>query len=268
MIDRLSKDGHHTMSAPDTPHLSHSRINRYLHCPEQYRLYYIEGLRPRFPAASLIFGQIVHQALAQFFSAQTNPVESFLERWNAVKDSRLTYRERESWEKLQVAGQVLLEKFLREEVPRFNKIEGGEKPFELDITDLDLPFVGIIDLVAALDGKRTVVDFKTSGSTYDAHEARLSDQLTAYQLAEPGAEQVALCVLIKTKTPRIEWLITDRSADEVVEYLAKARFVANEIKQGHFYKRPGKWCAWCDYLSVCVGDTEKTRGTLVKRLEL
>ena len=91
---------------PTTPHLSHSRINRYLHCPEQYRLYYIEGLRPRFPAASLIFGQIVHQALAQFFSTQTNPVESFLERWNAVKDTRLTYRDRESWEKLQAAGQA------------------------------------------------------------------------------------------------------------------------------------------------------------------
>ena len=29
------------------PHLSHSRINRYLTCPEQYRLYYVEKLRPK-----------------------------------------------------------------------------------------------------------------------------------------------------------------------------------------------------------------------------
>src|SRR5213593_100068 len=115
------------------PHLSHSRINRYLHCPEQYRLYYIEGLRPRFPAASLIFGQIVHQALAQFFSTQTNPVASFLERWNAVKDSRLTYRDRESWEKLQATGQALLEKFLREDAPRLGDVHGAEHGFALDI---------------------------------------------------------------------------------------------------------------------------------------
>ena len=47
-----------------TPHLSYSRINRYLHCPEQYRLYYVENLRLRHPPANLVFGQIVHQALA------------------------------------------------------------------------------------------------------------------------------------------------------------------------------------------------------------
>ena len=29
------------------PHLSYSRINRYLTCPEQYRLYYLERLRPK-----------------------------------------------------------------------------------------------------------------------------------------------------------------------------------------------------------------------------
>ena len=206
----------------------------------------------------------MHQALAQFFSALTNPVESFLERWKAVKDTRLTYRDRESWEKLHAAGQALLEKFLREDAPRLSEIQAAERGFTLDITDLDLPFVGIIDLVAALDGKRTLVDFKTATSAYDPHEALLSDQLTAYQLAEPDAEQVALCVLIKTKTPRIEWLITRRSADQLVEYLTKARFVAHEIKQGRFYKRTGKWCTWCEYLPVCTGDTPKADETLVR----
>jgi hypothetical protein len=32
---------------------------------------------------------------------------------------------------------------------------------------------------------------------------QLSDQLTAYQLAELDAEQMALCVLVKTKEPKI-----------------------------------------------------------------
>ncbi len=56
-----------------------------------------------------------------------------------------------------------------------------------------MPFVGFIDLIGELDGKRTVVDFKTSASSYEEHEALLSDQLTAYQLAEPEVEQVARC---------------------------------------------------------------------------
>ena len=32
-----------------TPYLSFSRINRYLTCPESYRLYYVEQLRLKVP---------------------------------------------------------------------------------------------------------------------------------------------------------------------------------------------------------------------------
>src|SRR5947209_17340906 len=97
------------------PHLSYSRINRYLHCPEQYRLYYIENLRPRFAAASLVFGQIVHQALAGLFRDGSDPVHHFQNTWQQAKDYDLSYSARESWEKLNTAGQALLERFMRTE---------------------------------------------------------------------------------------------------------------------------------------------------------
>src|SRR5437870_7452086 len=126
------------------PHLSYSRINRYLTCPEQYRLYYIENLRPRFAAASLVFGQIVHQALAHLFREQGNPAQFFLAQWNRAHDFDLSYGQRESWEKLKDIGQALLERFVRDELLRVGKIRAVEKTFELRITSLDLPFVGII----------------------------------------------------------------------------------------------------------------------------
>jgi hypothetical protein len=31
-----------------------------------------------------------------------------------------------------------------------------------------------------------------------------------------------------------------------------------------FYKRPGKWCLYCDYLPVCTGDQKKVKETLVQ----
>lgn len=245
-----------------TPYLSHSRINRYLTCPEQYRLYYIENLRPRFPSASLVFGQVIHEALAHLFRGQGDPVRFFLERWEDVRTLELTYAERDTWEKLRASGEALLERFVREELPQMGEVIATEKLFELGITSLDLPFVGIIDLVAQVKGKLTVVDFKTSGSAYQGHEAAMSDQLTAYQLAQPETEQAALCVLVRTKTPRIEWAITSRTGEQLLEYLTKAQLVAQEITARHFYKRPGKWCSWCDYLPVCLGDQEKVRKTL------
>jgi hypothetical protein len=91
----------------------------------------------------------------------------------------------------------------------------------------------------------------------------LSDQLTAYQLAVPEAEQAALCVFVKTKEPRIDWYVSRRTGDQLSEFLRKADYVAREISARHFFKRPGDWCAWCDYLPVCLGDERKVRETLV-----
>lgn len=129
---------------------------------------------------------------------------------------------------------------------------------------LGLPFIGVIDLIADLDSKRAVVDFKTSASAYEDHEVLLSDQLTAYQLAEPDAEETALCVLVKTKEPQIEWHRAERRGDHLVEFLAKTEYLAGEIAAKRFYRRPGKWCSWCDYLPVCTHNQQQIRETLIQ----
>jgi len=49
-----------------------------------------------------------------------------------------------------------------------------------------------------------------------------------------------------------------------MDYLAKAGYVAREIGAARFYKRPGKWCAWCDFLPVCFKDQGKVAETLVR----
>jgi len=123
--------------------------------------------------------------------------------------------------------------------------------------------VGIVDLITDKAGVTAVTDFKTAGSAYAGHEAIMSDQLTAYQLAVPDAEMLGLCLLIKTKVPRIEWHLSYRSGERLVEYLSKVQLVARDIEVGKFYKRPGMWCTSCDYLPVCIGDSRKTKETLV-----
>src|SRR5205823_7377212 len=84
------------VSQEATPYLSHSRVSKYLHCPEQYRLYYVTHLRPKAPAASLVFGQVLHQALAQLFRAKADPVKVFQHGWNGLRAADLTYSDRES----------------------------------------------------------------------------------------------------------------------------------------------------------------------------
>ncbi len=245
-------------------HLSHSRINRYLLCPEQYRLYYVELLRLRHPSANLVFGQAIHQALAGLFQDGTDPTTVFKSIWDSVRETTLTYGRRDSWESLEATGQGLLRLFSEETLSQIECVEAVERRFELTVTGMDLPIIGFVDLVANVKGKKTVVDFKTSASRYGAHEVELTDQLTAYYLAEPDVEQAALCVLVKTKTPRVDWHVSSRSGPQLTEYLAKVRLVFAAIQAGHFFRRPGMWCSWCDYLPVCTGDRRKAAQTLLK----
>src|SRR5436309_2250362 len=185
------------------PHLSHSRINRYLICPEQYRLYYVEKLRPRIDSAGLVFGALVHVAIADLFRTGEDPVEHFRRDWQNLKEVQLRFKKRESWDDFNAKGENLLKKFLAEEVPKIRKVFAVERKFALGVTSLNLPFIGIVDLIAEVGGRKAIVDFKTAASDYEDHEVALSDQLTAYSLSDPEAEQVALCVLVKTKEPRI-----------------------------------------------------------------
>ncbi|HTS16972.1 MAG TPA: PD-(D/E)XK nuclease family protein [Verrucomicrobiae bacterium] len=88
-------------------------------------------------------------------------------------------------------------------------------------------------------------------------------RLTAYKLARPQVERSALWVLVKTREPQILRQPTIRTGDELGEYLAKVGYVAREIANGHFHKRPDMWCAWCDYRPVCLGDKRKAEESLV-----
>ena len=247
-----------------TPHLSFSRINRYLTCPEQYRLYYVERLRTRIVAANLVFGALMHVALADFFREGISPTATFMREWQNLKDIELHYGNRDSWESLGGKGEKLLEKFLKEETSKIQNVYGVEKKFELAVTTIALPFIGAVDLIARMEGQTTIVDFKTAASDYDEHEAVLSDQLTAYWLADPTADRVAYCVLAKTKEPMIQWHFAKRGATDLQEFLSKVRLVLDDITAGKFFKRPGKHCRYCDFLPMCIGDEKKAQETLVR----
>lgn len=245
-------------------HISHSQLSKYLTCPEQYRLHYLERLRRRVPSANLAFGSVVHEALANLFRAGEDPVATFQTFWASLREIELDYSRKDTWDKLRQAGEALLAKFAIEATPRLSNVAAVEKRFELSITSLELPLVGIIDLVADFDGYRTVIDFKSATRSYERHEVALSDQLSCYQLAEPEVVQVAFCVLVKTKEPKIEWHVSKRTPIQLAEYLDKIALVASEIATGHFYKRPGMWCTWCDFLPVCIGDHKRVRETLIQ----
>src|SRR5437667_5931853 len=128
------KETEDVLDQEPTPHLSHSCINRYLTCPEQYRLYYVEKLRPRIDSAGLVFGVVIHAAIADLFRTGEDPVEHFVRDWQNLKEVELRYKKRESWEDFSAKGAKLLQKFLQEEAPKIQQAFSVEHKFELRVT--------------------------------------------------------------------------------------------------------------------------------------
>ena len=61
------------------------------------------GVRPKIPDAALTFGQLIHQALAQFFRT-ADPAASFDNAWLVLRDEPRTYGRYESREILRAKG--------------------------------------------------------------------------------------------------------------------------------------------------------------------
>ncbi len=59
-------------------------------------------------------------------------------------------------------------------------------------------------------------------------------------------------------------LRTVASTRIALEFLSKAEQMDREIAANHFYKRPGKWCSWCDYLPMCLKGEKRIGETLVR----
>lgn len=244
------------------PYLSHSQIERYCRCPESYRLRYLVGLRPKTERAALVFGTLIHASLASHFRRGADPVAAFRESWALQTKEPLQYSGRDTAESLGRKGEALLELFVREELPSLGRPLKVESGFEVSISTLDRPFRGVLDLVVQNEDSRMIVDFKTSSGAMPSHEVALSDQLSAYFLAEPEATSAAFCVFLKTKEPRIEWQRRTRSAEPVLAFLEKARLVGEAISRFDFFRNPGDHCSWCEFLPVCLGDETTARETL------
>src|SRR5262249_19787158 len=153
----------------------------------------------------------VHAALAAHFRSAYDPIASFDAAWCRYQDQPVTYTGSESWLRLRDTGRALLQTFMANDRWRIRTVYDVEKRFAVTMAGLPRPIIGIIDLIADMDGRRTVIDWKTAGQHYGPWSADLSDQLTTYWLAEPQAEQVAFGVLLKTKSPEIQWVVSRRT---------------------------------------------------------
>jgi len=58
----------------------------------------LENFRPRVVSASLVFGSVMHLALAEYFRQGHDPAASFEREWQALKGIEMRYSRKETWD--------------------------------------------------------------------------------------------------------------------------------------------------------------------------
>jgi hypothetical protein len=118
----------------------------------------------------------------------------------------------------------------------------------------------------------TILDFKTADRAYVPESIELDEQLTDYQLAEESIgrvpAQLGLCVMIRGKDPRVQWLLAPRRSDAVLErFTQSAVAIDRQIKAGVFYQNDRSCFAMgtCPYVPLCYASQRDQLDAKLKR---
>jgi DNA helicase-2/ATP-dependent DNA helicase PcrA len=236
--------------------LSHRQVDDYLTCPLKYR--YVHVLRvPIRQHHAVIYGNAVHQAIRLYnvnrHAGRDTPIEElqrvFRTHWLA--EGFLTRQHEEL--RLQ-EGLEALRQFRAFEVNEGGVPTHVERRFSF--TEDGVRMVGIFDRVDIVEGRGTIIDYKTSSIlSQEQADRRATDslQLAIYAMAYEsifGALPVEL--QLRFLTPQI---VVGR-AEPRARSLAKAReqisATAEAIRAERFPGEPSyQACRWCAYAAIC-----------------
>lgn len=253
------------------PYISPSRLDMFERCGEQYRRRYVEGeILP--PGILLITGKSTHAGIELNMEQKIDSHEDLpadevkdmtAEDFDAqVKGGYELTAEESGRGAKKVLGEAkdtavkLSELHMEEAAPEYQPTHVEHKVrIEMPTSEYDL--FGVIDLI---DDRDRVTDHKTAGKSKNQSEADTSTQLTYYAaghhaLKGKGASEVRLDVLVKTKTPKRQLLVSQRGEKDFEVLANRLNRMIAAVKAGTFVPAPaGSWqCSdrFCGYARSC-----------------
>lgn len=250
------------------PHWSYSAISQYLRCPLQFYFQRVLGLPSRTINSGMALGSAVHVGLAEYHRRllTRQPVDpesvtkAFREAWREREtEESIQFRDGDTAEDCVAQGVHLLELYLQEPPPE--QIVAVEKRFMAPLHNsqgeyLEAPLVAVTDLITTVGDTLQVQEFKTSGRAYSEAEVSSSLQPTCYVHAireclgqEPAVEYT---VLVKTKTPKIQRMLTSRHGDDCGRLGDLVQTIQRAVDLEIFYPVESPMnCATCAYRQPC-----------------
>jgi len=242
--ERLAREA--APSSADVRVLSFTALDTYATCPLRYRYAYVLALpglaQPDLPlldgydVGATEYGTLIHVALERYnrrrAAGQRIDLHAALEQ--AIDE--LALRERLSPDRL-AAARASLDAY-REHPLASAHVLAAEERFTVEIGGVTV--TGAIDLVAELDGRSLIVDYKTGGGEIDHYGLQLAIYREAANRIFGERPWETLLAIIRDGTVH-ELHVPEPDAG------ARVREIADRILRGEHPARPGSACATCPY---------------------
>jgi PD-(D/E)XK nuclease superfamily len=250
---------------------SYTQISQYLTCPRRYRHRYLDGWKEKGSRAAMLFGRAFERALGALFRREDPGAVLFAE-WSAFQSQELHYSNRDSWDRMLRQGITLLTRFCQDNrvrvcQPRRNlqvkftrQVAGGND------------FVAYVDAIGKLDGKRCLLEWKTSSTRYPEEPEgllALDPQLVCYSWMT-GIAEVAQVVFVRKSLVEVQYLRTTITDEQRQEFGHLVGGTIRRIESADFLPHSGirfpqNPCSSCPYVGLCLGKPKMADAALVRR---
>jgi len=259
---------------------SYSQLNTFKHCPQQYKIIYLDGIRKEHESIEAFIGKLVHEVLEWLYKRENTekPYITF-DRLCQVYDDRWISRwhqhiyiadARKKSDYYYSIGKRCLSNYYSRYGPTFDqRVEDTE--LELKFSIGDHIFRGVIDRLDHPEpGKWIVHDYKTSKHPKSERQAINDIQLALYQIAvEQNFGQVN-DISLTWHFLRIGSEVTVLHTRDQLEKIRNKviRIVENIIElknnEHNFLPKETMLCNWCYFWEEC---TAKVGPNPVKRAD-
>jgi hypothetical protein len=250
---------------------SYSQVSQYLTCPRRYRHRYLDGWQEKDTRAAMLFGRAFERALAAYFLREDAAAVLFRE-WSACQNQDLHYSNGDTWDRMLQQGIQLLDRFCQEDrieirLPRKNL----QIKFTRPVSGKN-DFVAYVDAIGHLDGKRCLLEWKTTSSRYSEEPhglLALDPQLVCYSWVT-GISEVAQVVFVRKRLVEIQYfetVITDEQRQEFGQLVEDTvqRIEAAQFLPHSGIRFPQNPCSTCPYVGLCLGKQELVDAALTRR---
>ena len=182
---------------------SYTQITQYLRCPRSYRYRYLDGWREKDNSSIPVIRPSFEKALAAFFTGEDSSAALFKE-WGAYQEAQVEYSKGDNWERMFRQGVQLLERLAQDDRIRISQPQHNMQVKLVRSLPAGNDFVAYLDAVGTLDGKPSLLEWKTTTARYPEEPEgllALDPQLICYSWIS-GISDVAVVAFVRKRVLR------------------------------------------------------------------